>query len=401
MFFNSLKSKLKKSYAGLNKEIQPKVFPHGETEYIYVGTILHTLFKKQDIFRMIQIYASVYTYYKLEMGNSYKTFIYTKKKSDGVLSDYDCKTMIALVMLNATSNKSAVSDPIAQIDMYRRFVNEYISTVEGIQKNLWRFETEPISAGTTKSPILVDGICGVHKYINALKISGVEKIAFSRTSSLSLTDQRCNVNFAIDEYTLTNADTGAKLASLWFNIYGVENTNVQPACFSDKTPFSAATVASDLFATGVQQWQSVEKICQEQKVQYDHKKLVISTFAYFYEIWLFSFKGIRGGQASDLEDLFDEKFKEYNRQAFEGFPERQILDNEQQLKDMLKRVDRRIRESYHANNYTLVDDGLSEEYISEFVTNVTAIPAIKEQIVIKMMDEWTRLGKKADDTYLT
>ena len=59
MFFNSLKTKLKKSYSTLNKELQPKVFPKGEPEYIYIGTVLNVLFKKSDIFKLIQIYASV------------------------------------------------------------------------------------------------------------------------------------------------------------------------------------------------------------------------------------------------------------------------------------------------------------------------------------------------------
>ena len=49
MFFNSFKSKLKKSYAAVNPELQRLVFPYGEQEYIYVGTILNTLFKKKDI----------------------------------------------------------------------------------------------------------------------------------------------------------------------------------------------------------------------------------------------------------------------------------------------------------------------------------------------------------------
>lgn len=127
MFSLFLKRNLQKSYSTLNKELQHKVFPHGEPEYIYVGTILNALFKEADLFKLIQIYASVYTYYKLEMGNSYTTFVYTKKKAAGILTDYESKTLIALVMLNTTSNKTAISDPVSQIDVYRRFVIEYIS----------------------------------------------------------------------------------------------------------------------------------------------------------------------------------------------------------------------------------------------------------------------------------
>lgn len=401
MFFNSLNRKLKKSYAVLNKEIQPMVFPHGEPEYIYVGTILNTLFKKRDVFNLIQIYASVYTYFKIDMGNPYTSFIYAKKKAAGVLSDNECKTLIALVTLNITSNKGDVSDPIAVIDVYRRFVDEYLSIVEGVKKNLSRFKTEALSAGTEKSPLLVSGISGIHKYIGDLKVPGVEKISFSKNSTIYLTDNYCNVSYAIDEYTLTNAADGATIASLWFNIYGTENTDVQPVCFSDKTPFSASAIAPELFSSGLKHWASVERICQNAQVPFDHKKLMISTFAYFYEVWLFGFKGIRLGQATELEEMYVGNFVQYNRVAFKGVPERQILDNEQILKDMLKRVDSRIRASYHVNNYTLVDDGLTDEYICEFILNVGDVSKIKVQIESKIMEEWKKRGQEASQTYLT
>ena len=64
MFFNSLNKKLKKSYSVVNPEIGKLIFPNGEAEYIYVGTMLDTLFSKRDVFELIKIYASVYSYYK-------------------------------------------------------------------------------------------------------------------------------------------------------------------------------------------------------------------------------------------------------------------------------------------------------------------------------------------------
>ena len=76
MLFNSLNKKLKKSYSVINPELGKMVFPNGEAEYIYVGTILNNLFKNNNVFDLIKIYASVYTYYKSTLGNTYKTFIY-------------------------------------------------------------------------------------------------------------------------------------------------------------------------------------------------------------------------------------------------------------------------------------------------------------------------------------
>ena len=401
MLFNSFKSKLKKSYAAINPELQRLVFPHGEQEYIYVGTILNTLFKKKDIFKLIQIYASVYTYYKSQMGNAARTYEYARKKTAGLLSDVETKNLIALVMLNLTSNKATISDPVEKVREYTRFVNNYLETVEGIKKNAWRFSTKPMSAGTTSSPILVDGICGIHEYIKALKIPGVEKVSFARTSTLHLTDQIAKVDFAIDEYTLTNDRTGEKIAALWFNMYGTENTDVQPACFSDKKPFSVDALAPEVFDAAVNEWQAIERICQNAQVTYDQSKLVVSTFSYFYIVWVFGFTGIRSGQAMELQEKYVEKFVEYNREAFGNYTYAQVIENEKIISPMLTSVDRRIRDSWHANNRTLVDDLLWDEYINEFITDAEMAARVKTQIARRIMDVWFMLGRKADEEYLT
>lgn len=401
MFFNSFKSKLKKSYTAINPELQRLVFPYGEQEYIYVGTILNTLFKKKDIFKLIQIYASVYTYYKSMMGNAARTYEYAKKKTAGILSDVETKNLIALVMLNLTSNKATISDPVEKVREYTRFINNYLETVEGIKKNAWRFKTAPISAGTTNSPILVDGICGIHEYIKALKIPGVEKVSFARTSTLHLTDQIAKVDFAIDEYTLTNERTGEKIAALWFNMYGTENTDVQPACFSDKKPFSVDALTPEVFNAAVNEWQAIERICQDAQVTYDQSKLVVSTFSYFYIVWMFGFTGIRSGQAMELQEKYVEKFIEYNRESFGNYTYAQVIENEKIISPMLTSVDRRIRDSWHANNRTLVDDQVWDEYINEFITDAEMAAKVKSQIARRIMDVWFMLGRKADEEYLT
>ena len=401
MFFNSFKSKLKKSYTAINPELQRLVFPYGEQEYIYVGTILNTLFKKQDIFKLIQIYASVYTYYKSQMGNAARTYEYARKKTAGLLSDVETKNLIALVMLNLTSNKATISDPIEKVREYTRFVNNYLETVEGIKKNAWRFKTEPISAGTANSPILVDGICGIHEYIKALRIPGVEKIAFERTSTLHLTDQIAKVNFSIDEYTITNARTGEKIAALWFNMYGTENTTVQPACFSDKMPFSAAEIAPKVMDAAEAEWHAIKEICNNAQVVFDNRKLGVATIVYFYAVWMAGFHGIRVGQASDLEDIFVSNFTEFNKIKFAEFPYSQVVENERDFGKKLKRVNYRVMESRERHNFTFVDDGLSAEFINEFVNDPQMAEKIRPQIASRIMDGWYKLGEKADEEYLT
>ena len=232
---------LKQSYAVINRDIQRQVFPNGEQEYIYLGTILNYLFKNHDVIRLIQIYASVYVFYKMEMGNAAKTYFYAKRKTSSTLSDDECKTLVGLVMFNATADKKNVSDPVAGGDEYTGYLVSYLNTVEGIKANHSLFDTRAESAGTVSNPILVDGVAGVQKYIGGLKIAGVDKISYERTSTLHLTDNQCGVSYAIDEYTLTDSISGNHIGSLWFNIYGTENTLVQPDCLAEQNIATGTT----------------------------------------------------------------------------------------------------------------------------------------------------------------
>lgn len=401
MFFNSLNRKLKKSYSTINPEIGRLVFPNGEAEYIYVGTMLNTLFSKRDVFELIKIYASIFTYYKSTMGNTANTYAYAKKKAGGILADDEVKNMIALVMFNLTASKAGISDPVAAVRQYRGFVDSYLQTVEGIKKNEWRFKSKTVDAGTVNSPLLVDGVCGVRDYIGALTIPGIEKITYKRTSTLHLTEESCGVSYAIDEYTLYNAANSTEIAKLWFNIYGTENTDVLPACFSGKEPFNVAVITPELFESGIKECQAIEEIVQNCQITYDHVKLVTATFAYFYVIWTFSFKGIRGYQCDEVETGYTESFLTYTKQVFEDAPYKTVLESEATFRDMLKRVDRRVRNSYHENNRTLVDDGLSDEFLREFIENTDSIQEIKSFISKRIMEDWVAIGSTADERYLT
>lgn len=401
MFFNSLNRKLKKSYSVVSPEVSRKVFPKGEDEYIYVGTILNTLFKNRDVFELLKVYVAVYVYYKTTMGNTAKTYSYANKKTSATLTDDEVKTLIALVMFNLNASKAGISDPIDAVRQYRGFVDSYLKTVSGIQKNAWRFNTDTVNAGTVNSPLLVDGVCGVRDYIKALKIPGVEEITYKRNSSLHLTDENCGVSYAIDEYKLYNAKDSSEIATLWFNIYGTENTEIQPACFSDKTPFSPDKVASELFDTITKECEIIENIVQDAQIPYEQIKLVTSTFAYFYVIWVFSFKGIRSYQCDEIEKRHTDNFVEYAKQMFENAPYKTVTESETVFKDMLKRVDKRVRNAYHENNKTLIDDGLSKEFVLEFISNEAIDNHIVDVVSKRIFEKWVAVGADADQRYLT
>lgn len=400
-FFNSLNKKLKKSYSVINPEVGKMVFPNGEPEYIYVGTMLNTLLSNRDVFDMMKIYVSVYVYYQSTMGNTAKTYLYAKKKAEGTLLDGEIKNIIALAMFNITASKADVSDPVAAIRQYRGFVDSYLNTVESIKKYQWRFETKPVNAGTVDSPILVDGVCGVRDYISSISIPSVEKITYERTSVLHLTNEDCGVNYAIDEYTLYNAKNSSEIAKLWFNIYGTENTDVQPACFSGKEPFSASKVAPELFKASIDEWQAITQICQSAKISYDANALALSTFSYFYQVWTLIFKNLRLGQSKELEEAYISYFVDFNKKVFANASYRQVIENEKIFPEKIQKVFYRIRTSYENNNFVFSDDGLSDEFILEFLADSNDVQKIKPMISEKIMKDWVALGNDANERYLT
>ena len=227
MFFNTLERKLNKLYGTLNPKFKNQVFPNGEQEFVYVGKFLNLLFNNRDVFNLIQIYASVYTYYSIETANAAKTYFYAREKTRGILSDDETVTLLALVSLNMVATKMHIPDPMVTLEEYKSFINSYIDTVIGISKNLKIFATKDSDVGTTENPILVDGVKGIRTYLESIDFN-VESIKYDKSQTLYLTDNETQISYAIDEYTVTDTTTGVELVKLWFNIYGTENCQFAP-----------------------------------------------------------------------------------------------------------------------------------------------------------------------------
>ena len=144
----------------------------------------------------------------------------------------------------------------------------------------------------------------------------------------------------------------------------------------------------------------IKETCSSHQVMYDMKNLAISTFAYYYIIFIFNYKSITGGQEMDVQDFFIEKFSEFNRNEFQDTPFKSVLENENVFESKLKFVDRRVRKSYQANNYQFVDDGLSSEYILEFLEQHEDIYKIKETIALRIKDIVEYASKMDDESCL-
>ena len=57
--------------------------------------------------------------------------------------------------------------------------------------------------------------------------------------------------------------------------------------------------------------------------------------------------------------------------------------------------------AYEKNNFVFIDDGLTEEFLMEFVSDKNDIEKIKPIIYKKLMNDWVSLGEEADHHYLT
>ena len=122
----------------------------------------------------------------------------------------------------------------------------------------------------------------------------------------------------------------------------------------------------------------------------------------FYTIWIFNFENIIAHQADKLEEIYKEKFSLFNRKQYENETFKDVIENEQLLAETMVRVDKRVRNSYHFNNHTFVDDGISDEFILEFAEGQETKELIKPEIVIKILKDWaakaTLAGKEIEIT---
>ena len=208
MFFNSLEKRLKKSYAVLNPTAKEAVFPNGEAEFIFVGTLLDGVYRRHELTQLLPIYASVSSFYKMSLGNCYTTYNYAKKKMPNFSVDeiYD---MIAISIITTADNKNFKDNPLEQLKTLRGVVNSQIKTYIIMSENMELFETKDNDKiGTTANPIMVAGRKGLEEYFDSLVSNKTSnKIIYKRTSTIYLTDEKTNLDYAIDEYTLLDAET--------------------------------------------------------------------------------------------------------------------------------------------------------------------------------------------------
>lgn len=236
MFFNSIKTRLKKAYVHINQDVAKITFPNGESEFIYVGMFLDNFFgKKIDLLNLIQNYVSIYSYLSMQNGNVEKTYNYAFKKFDGILIEDEIIDFVAFVFMNMSPSKDFNKNLIEQLSFYKKTVKSYIETVRFISNNLDIYGTKDNEeVGKSNNPILVAGVKGINNYLKNLKHNSADEISFWRSGASYLSDNKTGVSYAIDEYTIVNSQNKEIINKLHFNIYGTENCNLYPINFSVK-----------------------------------------------------------------------------------------------------------------------------------------------------------------------
>lgn len=164
----------------------------------------------------------------------------------------------------------------------------------------------------------------------------------------------------------------------------------------NKVTYDLETIASGLAELATKEYVDLVGFCGKNNILYDERKLFISTFAYYYKVWMFNFTTITVGQAEKIEAVYKQKFSAFNRKMYEEDSYKAVLSNEEHLEEMLSLVDKSIRTSYHENNYTFIDDGLTDSFILSFITNLEDKGKIKESIAKKIFDVWAYTAKQAE-----
>lgn len=156
----------------------------------------------------------------------------------------------------------------------------------------------------------------------------------------------------------------------------------------EKQSFSIEDVAGGMAEICIRELVEIMGICSKKNVSYNEKKLVVATFAYFYPIWVYNFESITVGQSIKLKEVYKEKFSLFNRKQYENEPFKIVIENEDLLAEQLVRAEQRVRNAYHADSNTFVDNGISDEFILEFVDNQEAKDKIKFEISVKILKDW-------------
>ena len=190
-----------------------------------------------------------------------------------------------------------------------------------------------------------------------------------------------------------------------FNFYGKDilldksyeqDNNSQPNIQEAKTIFTFDSFANSLAKMASQELLNIMNLCSNKQIEIDERKLLVSTFAYFYGVWIFNYKNITMEQEKIVQEIYKKQFSEFNRTAFENDTYKQVVDNEYEFDKLLYYVIKRINESHEKfdGKQSFEYDKLSNEFISEFIVDEKDKERIKLDVRTKILRDWALIASK-------
>lgn len=188
------------------------------------------------------------------------------------------------------------------------------------------------------------------------------------------------------------------------NIYGTDillekpqqDIVSQPIQQETRTFFSVHSFANSLAKMASQELLNIMNLCSNNQIEIDERKLLVSTFAYFYGVWIFNYKNITTEQEKIVQEIYKKQFSEFNRTAFENDTYKQVVDNEYEFDKLLYYVIKRINESHEKfdGKQSFEYDKLSNEFISEFIVDEKDKERIKLDVRTKILRDWALVASK-------
>ncbi|MBE6815301.1 MAG: hypothetical protein E7522_07640 [Ruminococcaceae bacterium] len=170
----------------------------------------------------------------------------------------------------------------------------------------------------------------------------------------------------------------------------------QPVKQEAPTVFTIESFANSLAKMASQELLDIMNLCSNKQSEFDERKLVISTFAYFYGIWVFNYKNVTTEQEKTIQEIYKKQFSDFNRTAFENDTFKQVVDNEYEFDKLLYYIIKRINESHEKfdDKQSFEYNKLSNEFISEFIVNEKYKEKIELDIKTKIMRDWALVASK-------
>ena len=170
----------------------------------------------------------------------------------------------------------------------------------------------------------------------------------------------------------------------------------QPIQQETKTFFTVHSFANSLAKMASQELLNIMNLCSDKQIEIDERKLLISSFAYFYGIWTFNYKNITTEQEKLIQEIYKKQFSEFNRTAFENDTFKQVVDNEYEFDKLLYYILKRINEYQEKfeNNHSVEYEKIADEFISEFISNEKEKEQIKFDIKTKITRDWALVANK-------